>query len=230
MGVGEGGWGRAGGEWNHAVSRSGRLGPFRTRRPDDGLRKERPSATETKGKTVADLKWSESASAAPAEQPDNTVPIVRFRASGLMLGKVRAATANDDSDVWLGLICFVCVHVGHLRCFFLLKEKTTKWHGRVSAEGTFSGPLDKSLGREPTPKGERFTIRGLRVPGAEGGGGEGESRSKKLDAFQDYGQRWPEGAGRAGEEKSRAKSYRVRIEQGEESGESFPGAPLSLTL
>ena len=180
MRVGEGGWGRNGGEWNHAVSRSGRLGPFRTRRPDDRLRKERLSATETKGKTVADLKWSESASAAPAEQPDNTVPIVRFRPSGLMLGKVRAATANDDSDVWLGLICFVCVHVGHLRCFFLLKEKTTKWHGRVSAEGTFSGPLDKSLGREPTPEGGKIYDKGSACPRSRGGRGGGRISKQEI--------------------------------------------------
>jgi hypothetical protein len=33
------------------------------------------------------------------------------------------------------------------------------------AEGTLSGPLDKHLGGRPR-EGERFTIRGLRVPEA----------------------------------------------------------------
>jgi hypothetical protein len=172
MRVGEGGWGRDGGEWNHAVSRSGRLGPSLTRRPDDGLRKERPSATETKGKTVSDLKWSERTAAPHAQQPDNPVPIVRFRASWLMLGKVRAATAPHSVTYVPDSMCFVCVHVGHLRCFFLLKEKTTQWHSRVAAEGTFSRPLDKSLGREADPEGGKIYDKGSACPRSRGGWGK----------------------------------------------------------
>ena len=106
-----------------------------------------------------------------------------------MLGKVRTATANDGSDVWLGLIGFVCFHVRHLRCFFLSKEKTTEWQGRVSAEGTFSRPLDKSLGREADPEGGKIYDKGSACPRSRGTGDEGKSRSKGLDGFQG----WPEG-------------------------------------
>ena len=112
---------------------------------------------------MPDFKLSERAAAAHTDHPDDIVPVVSPRASGLIYAVAGACAADNRTDGTLYFAYFVCVHVEHLHCFFPRGETMEcPWE---RAEGTLSGPLDKPLGGRPR-EGDRFTIRGLRVPGA----------------------------------------------------------------
>jgi len=76
----------------------------------------------------------------------------------------------------------------------------------------------------PTPKGERFTIRGLRVPGAEGEGVRENLEARDWMAFR---------AGLRGEKRRQREKQSEKLScknRAKECGESFRGVPLSLTL
>lgn len=112
---------------------------------------------------MPDFKLPQRAAAAHTDQPDDVVPVVSPRASRLVPAVAGAGAAYNRFDGMLYLIHFVCVHVEHLHCFFQRGETMeSPWE---RAKGTLSGPLDKPLAELPR-EGERFTIRGLRVPGA----------------------------------------------------------------
>ena len=126
-------WGRGRGGGTNSAFRAKREGLFPTGWPDDGFREERASTAEAKRHTIADLKWSQGATAAPAQHPDNPIPVMSVRASGLVPGKVCTATANDSSDVRLDLIGSVCVHVDTSVVFF--ERRNNGVEGLILGEG-----------------------------------------------------------------------------------------------
>ena len=92
---------------------------------------------------MPDFKLPQRSAAAHADQPDDVVPVVSPRASGLIPAIAGACAAYNRLDGSLYFVYFVCVHVEHLHCFFFQEGKQWSVHARVKAQGTFSRPLDK---------------------------------------------------------------------------------------
>lgn len=89
---------------------------------------------------MAEFKLPQGSAAAHADHPDDVVPVVSPRASGLIPAVAGTGATDNRIDGLLYLIHFVCVHVEHLHCFFFQEGKQWSVHARVGAEGTLSGP------------------------------------------------------------------------------------------
>ena len=84
----------------------------------DSFREQVASASETEAEVMPDFELSKRAAAAHTEQSDDIVPVVSPCTSGLVSAKAGACAAYNRTDGSLYLVCFVCVHVEHLHCFF----------------------------------------------------------------------------------------------------------------
>ena len=117
-----------------------------------GFRKEEHPASVAESQVVFNLELAQCLPAAHADHPDYIVPAVRVVSlvALLICSAVIGVCAIGDADGSIYLIHFVC-HLEQPPLFYYSGVKQWSFHSIVKAKGTFSGPLDNSLGSDADP-------------------------------------------------------------------------------